>query len=123
MEESVIVEQRTLDYIDSGASFPAVKGLSYAKLMFIRRQVSDAFLLTQKRRMLAEIRLKFGLRVGVPLESLRYTEILFNRSKTVPSLYVIVNGTPCIYEASVYPKTEAYSFDLEQANLYLRGLK
>lgn len=92
-----------------------VRGMSAAQLRFIRRQVSDAFMLLQKRRMLAAIRLKFGLRVGVPLESLRYTEVLFHRSPTGPALYVVVPEASQIYEASVYPTTKAYKLAMSQS--------
>lgn len=83
--------------------------ISLAKLQFIQRQANDAFLLTRKRRMLATIRLQFGLRVGIPLESLAYTEVLFKRSNSGnPELYVIVEDTQ-VYEASIYAKHPGYS--------------
>lgn len=70
--------------------------------------------------MLAMIRLQFGLRAGIPLESLAYTEILFKRSKSGnDELYVVVEDTQ-IYEASVYAKHPGYSVN---ASSNIRGNK
>lgn len=76
-------------------------------IMDVRRQVSAAFLATQKQAMLAEFRYQEGIVAGPPMETRLFTEVLFHRAGWTGKLglYIRTASMTSIYEAAVYPTT------------------